>query len=189
MLDMAKVYGTIADQGIYSDLTSILKITDWKGQEIPLPAKNTKQVISPGIAFILSDILADNNARTPAFGSNSSLLIPGKTVAVKTGTSDNKRDNWTIGFTPDYVVTVWVGNNDNSPMDPKLTSGITGAAPIWSAIINKLLSQSNDKPFFPPDDIVTIQCFGRLEYFLKGTEPKGGCILPPSSKTPTPKKS
>lgn len=185
MVDMAKVYGTLANGGIRENLTPFLKITNYKGENIPLPQLNSKiQAIPPSIAFILSDILADNSARTPAFGPNSSLFIPGKTVAVKTGTSDNKRDNWTIGFTPSYVVAVWVGNNDNSPMNPRLTSGVTGAAPIWHDIMTKLLENKADQPFNKPDDLIAIFCRGKKEYFIKGTEPKVGCTpVPPLSPT------
>lgn len=189
MLDMAKVYGTIANGGLFTDLSPFLKIADWKGQEIPLPGKiPSRQAVSSGIAFILSDILSDNAARTPAFGSNSLLLIPGKTVAVKTGTSDNKRDNWTIGFTPDFVVTAWVGNNDNSPMDPRLASGVTGAAPIWHEVMALITEKLPDKPFSVPEDIIAIPCLGRNEYFIKGTEPKNGCskpLLPIVSQKPS----
>ncbi|MCL4338366.1 PBP1A family penicillin-binding protein [Patescibacteria group bacterium] len=182
MIDMTKVYGTLADNGIKHDLTPFLKIENYRGEILPSPiTDNETQAVSPGISFILSSILSDNNARIPAFGPNSSLVIPGKTVAVKTGTSDNKRDNWTIGYTPDYVVAAWVGNNDNSPMNPLLTSGITGAAPIWHDIMVNLLSNTPDKPFSPPSDIISIPCYGHIEYFIQGTEPKGGCILPPTN--------
>jgi len=82
------------------------------------------------VAYLLTDILKDNEARTPAFGSKSALVIPGHSeVAVKTGTSNNLRDNLTVGYTQDYLVAVWVGNNDNSPMS-HVVSGVTGAAPI-----------------------------------------------------------
>lgn len=173
MTDMAKVYGALANGGLRNDLTPILKVTDYKNEELPLPnIKKNITAVKPGVAFLLSEILSDNAARTPAFGPNSKLLIPGKTAAVKTGTSDNKRDNWTIGFTPDYVVVVWVGNNDNSPMHPTLTSGVTGAAPIWQEITSELLIDKPDKPFVPPDDITSLVCYGKKEYFITGTQPK-----------------
>ena len=188
MLDMSKVYGVIAAGGIKRELNPFLKITDYKGDTLPLPDnKNPVQAVSSGVSFILSSILSDNPARTPAFGSNSSLVIPGKTVAVKTGTSDNKRDNWTIGYTPQFVVTVWVGNNDNSPMNPQLTSGITGAAPIWHEVMTNLLQNKPDQPFLQTEDVNSIPCYGKREYFIKGSEPKGGCpTLIPLSPTPTP---
>ncbi|MEM3063125.1 MAG: hypothetical protein QW303_06260, partial [Nitrososphaerota archaeon] len=105
----------------------------------------------------------------------SPLYIPGQYVAVKTGTTDNKRDNWTIGYTSDYVVTVWVGNNDNSPMSPYLASGITGAAPIWNRIMTLLLANHPAKQPSIPSDIVERICFGRVEYFIRGTENSANC--------------
>jgi 1A family penicillin-binding protein len=176
MLDMAKVYATLANAGTRVDLIPFTKIENAKGETLALPLnKNTVQEIPPEVAFILSDILSDNNARTPAFGRNSSLLIPGKTVAVKTGTSDNKRDNWTIGYTPDYVTAVWVGNNDNSPMNPALTSGVTGAAPIWHDIMNTILKDTNNIPFSPPPGIITLRCSGKDEYFINNSQNVPGC--------------
>ncbi len=183
MLDMAKVYGSLANQGIKQELKPILSVTNYKGDKMPLPNnyKDSIKATSAEIAFIISSILSDNNARAPAFGLNSALVIPGKTVAVKTGTSDNKRDNWTIGYTPDFVVVVWVGNNDNSPMNPVLTSGVTGAAPIWHEVMANLLKDSQDKPFIQPSTVISIPCYGRREFFIAGTEPKGGCVMPISS--------
>ncbi|MBI2617676.1 penicillin-binding protein [Candidatus Gottesmanbacteria bacterium] len=189
MLDMAKVYGTLASGGSRFDPRPILKITNWKGEPINLPDQNNPiQALSPQTAYLLTHILSDNYARTPAFGPNSSLVIPGKTVAVKTGTSDNKRDNWTIGYTQDFVTVTWVGNNDNSPMDPKLTSGVTGAAPIWNEIMKNLLKDMKNNPFPIPSGIITIPCHGRQEVFVKGTEPKGGCA-PIPTYVPSPRPS
>lgn len=189
MLDMSRVYGTIANMGVRNELNPILKITDFRGNTLPNPFENKEiNAAPPGVAFIISSILSDNRARTPAFGDHSLLEIKGKTVAVKTGTSDNKRDNWTIGFTPDFLVTVWVGNNDNSPMDPRLSSGVTGAAPIWNNIMTALLADKPDKPFTPTSDVIGVKCYNRTEYFLIGTEPKRGCPKYSSvSPTPSPK--
>jgi penicillin-binding protein 1C len=190
MTDMATVYGTIANLGKRVDLDPLLKVTDHnddilyqKQDELP------NQVIDSGVAFIISNILADNNARSMEFGPNSLLNIPGHTVSVKTGTTDNKRDNWTIGFTPQDLVAVWVGNNDNSPMSPTLASGITGAAPIWNKIMTSLLpanaSNSIEKM---PDDVVIKKCQGKNEYFIKGTENTNDCnfIATPSGKVTPP---
>ena len=190
MLEMGQVFGTLANGGIHESLMPILEITDYTGRLIE---KNTpapgNQAVSLPVAWIMGNILADNTARMSAFGPNSSLVIPGKTVSVKTGTSNDKRDNWTIGFTPSIVVAVWVGNNDNSPMHPTLTSGITGAAPIWHDIMTEILKDKPDEVLPKPDSVVAIPCyFGKTEYFVKGTEPPGGrCApLPTSSPTPTP---
>jgi len=176
MLDLTTAFGTLANQGRRIDLNPILKITDAKGTilEEKKPTLGP-QVVDASIAYIISDILADTQTRSAAFGSNSVLDIPGHTVSVKTGTSDNKRDNWTIGYTNNYVVTVWVGNNDNSPMSQTLASGITGAAPIWNRIMTELLNKNPEiKPTMPPD-VIQRPCFGRMEYFIKGTENSVSC--------------
>jgi len=184
MTDMATVYGTIANLGKRVDLNPILKVTNYdtsvsyqKQEELP------NMVLDPGVSYILSNILADNNARTLEFGASSPLNIPGHTVSVKTGTTDNKRDNWTIGFTPQYLVATWVGNNDNSPMSRALASGITGAAPIWNQIMSSLLANMSNAPEQQPSDVVQKKCQGRNEYFIKGTENTPDCnfIATPSA--------
>ena len=189
MTDMAEVYGTLANGGERVDLNPILKITNYRGEVLEEKNDRRDRVIPESVAFIISNILSDNRSRSLEFGTNSPLSIPGHTVSVKTGTTDNKRDNWTIGFTKSLLVAVWVGNNDNSPMDPSLTSGITGAAPIWNRIITELLKDAKNEPFSPPSEIVQKPCFGRIEYFVKGTENSASCrplSLTPTSPTPAP---
>lgn len=190
MLEMATVYGTLANNGRTVSLTPILEITDYTGHVIEKAStKPGVQSVKPAAAWIISNILSDNVARTAAFGPNSSLVIPNKTVSVKTGTTNDKRDNWTIGYTPSVVVTVWVGNNDNSPMDPYLTSGITGASPIWRALMIEALKDKQDEIAPKPDDVITVPCyFGRSEYFIKGTQPNGSSCapVPQNSGSPTP---
>lgn len=200
MTDLATVYGVFANSGERVDLNPILKVEDAfgnvleekkdalpAGRQVESPAKQDlasqeKRVIDPGVAFIISDILADNAARSMAFGTHSPLYIPNHTVSVKTGTSDNKRDNWTIGYTKDHLVAVWVGNNDNSPMSPYLASGITGAAPIWNRIMTSLLNGKPDEKPIKPSNIIEKQCLGRIEYFLIGTENSVNCTPTPSPK-------
>ncbi len=186
MTDMATVYGTVANSGNKVDLDPILKITDYQGNLIyEKDGAEEKPVIDPGVAFIISNILSDNKARSLEFGTNSPLNIPNHIVSVKTGTSDNKRDNWTIGFTPSTLVAVWVGNNDNSPMSQTLASGITGAAPIWNKIMTGLLGNVSDAPLQVPGDVIQKPCLGRVEYFIKGTENLINCkILPTPSASP-----
>jgi len=133
---------------------------------------------------LISHILSDNNARIEVFGPNSFLKIPGKTVAVKTGTSDDKRDNWAVGFTKSIVIGVWVGNNDNSPMSPNIASGITGASPIWYYLMKKILEKYPDGIIEKPEKVKALQIDAflgglpkegfpvRSEYFIEGTEPK-----------------
>ena len=190
MLEMASVYGSLANMGKRQDMRPILQVTDYTGKvlEDHKPSRST-DAVKPEVAWILSHILSDNAARMAAFGSNSALVIPGYTVSVKTGTTNDKRDNWTIGFTPSYVAVVWVGNNDNSPMNPYLTSGVTGAAPIWHDIMVEILKGKPDEVNPKPDAIVSLPCyFGKVEYFVAGTEPPSGkCApIPTTSPTPTP---
>lgn len=190
LLDMATVYGTLANQGKRVDVSPILSITDFSGKVyFEKKESPSTQIIPEAVSFIMSDILSDNQARSPAFGLRSDLFIPEKSVAVKTGTTNDKRDNWTIGYTPSIVVGVWVGNNDNSPMDPLLSSGITGASPIWNQIMKEVLTDKPNEVFVKPDSVVSIPCGAKNEYFIKGTEPKGGCrpiASPGPSVSPSP---
>lgn len=188
MTDMATVYGVIANNGVRVDLNPILEIKDSTGKILEKNdfGKETP-VLNPGVAFLLTNILSDNNARTPAFGPSSQLNIPNRTVAVKTGTTQNMRDNWTIGYTPSRLVAVWVGNNNNTPMS-YVASGVTGASPIWRKIMDNLLANYPIEDFSKPDEIKevnicsitnSLSCDGcpsiRKEYFLSGTEPKYSC--------------
>ncbi|MCL5433013.1 MAG: PBP1A family penicillin-binding protein [Patescibacteria group bacterium] len=186
MLDMATVYGTLANKGKKIDLNPILKITDYKSNILEEKKETSgKTVLDEGIAFLIASILSDNQARSIEFGTNSPLNIQNKTVSVKTGTSDNKRDNWTIGYTPSYVVSVWVGNNDNSPMSQNLASGITGAAPIWNRIMTELLKNKPDEKYEIPFSVISKPCNGRIEYFIKGTENSVNCNWTLISPSPT----
>lgn len=199
MTDLTVVYGTLANLGNRIDLNPILEVKNYKGkilESYPSSAVRQTAVISPSVAYLLTNILADNSARTPAFGPHSWLNIVGHSrVAVKTGTTQNLRDNWTIGYTPDFVVAVWVGNNDNRPMS-YVASGVTGASPIWNKIMSYLLKNLPDREFPRPEDLKEVQicsstgtlpCNGcpviRNELFLPGTEPKTHCSFAP---TPTP---
>lgn len=190
MLDMARVFGTLANNGKRVTLTPILEVTDYAGNVLEKhTSRSGAQAVKPEVAWIISNILSDNTARMSAFGPNSSLVITNKTVSVKTGTTNEKRDNWTIGYTPSYLTAVWVGNNNNAPMNPYLTSGITGAAPIWHDIMTELLKNKADEVPASPSGIIAIPCYyGRTEYFVKGTDPPGGrCApIPTPSVTPSP---
>ena len=199
MTDMAEAFSVFANSGIRKDLVAILKVVDKNGRvllehkdpnlnrDIPsqLLLEGTR-VVSNETAFLISHILLDNNARSAAFGTGSSLVIPGHAVSVKTGTTDDLRDNWTIGFTPQYLAITWVGNNDNTPMNQSLVSGITGAAPIWNKIMQRVLEETSDIWPKQPDGIVGAQicsitgllppegeggCPTRFEYFIRGTVP------------------
>lgn len=172
MIDMMSVYGTLANLGVKKYPTPFIRVTDSNGNILEEYSTAAEQVLQEEIAYLITDILKDNKARTPAFGPNSLLNIPGYEVAVKTGTSDNKRDNWTFGYTPKFVVGVWVGNPDNSPMNPSLTSGVTGAAPIWNRIMRALLDGTKPLSFERPAGIVEKIVDGRKDLGLAGVIPK-----------------
>ncbi|MBI4079282.1 MAG: penicillin-binding protein [Candidatus Levybacteria bacterium] len=205
MVDMATVYGVLANGGVRVDINPILKVSDATGAmlEAKAPSKQNdlasgqalaneaivgRRVLDEGVAYIMSSILSDNQARALEFGINSPLTIPGKTVSVKTGTTDNKRDNWTFGYTPSAVVAVWVGNHDNSPMSQQLASGITGAAPIWNKLMQRVIANKPDEKQPVPANVVQKNCYGgKPEYFIKGTENSVNCrYQPPPSPTKQP---
>jgi membrane peptidoglycan carboxypeptidase len=182
--DEVTAYGVFANKGVKKDLVSVLKVTDSRGKKLfEYKDREGRRVFSEEIAFLISHILLDNNARSMAFGPSSYLNIPGRTVAVKTGTTDEKRDNWTIGYTPSFVVGVWVGNNNNEKMNPKIASGVTGASPIWHQLMVRALKGTSNEEFKKPDNVIAMQvdsmaggqeAYGqptRSEYFVKGTEP------------------
>ena len=189
MIDLAVAYGTLANLGLRVNLNPILEIKNYKGEIIESREENSKaqRALAANVAYLLTDILSDNQARTPAFGPSSLLNIKNHShVAVKTGTTQNLRDNWTVGYTPDYLVATWVGNNDNTPMS-YVASGITGASPIWNKTMTYLLKDIPDKEFNQPEDLKNIQvcsltntlpcngCPAKWELFLPGTEPKIHC--------------
>jgi len=186
LLDEVTAYSVFADQGIKHDPVFVLQVKDSKGDTLYQNKPGAGiPVLSKEVSFLISHILLDNNARSMEFGLNSWLVIPGRTVSVKTGTTDSKRDNWTTGFTSSYVVGVWVGNNDNSPMNPAIASGITGASPIWNRIMSAVLKGKADEQPQKPDNVDALQVdtLGsglpgdgkptRSEYFIKGTQPTG----------------
>ena len=151
-----------------------------------------ENVLDPRVAYIITDILRDNNARGPTFGLNSQLNIKNhKEVAVKTGTSNSMRDNIAIGYSQDYLVAVWVGNNDNSPMS-NIASGITGATPIFNKIMSNLLTNKESIEWNTPPGLVMkpvclyskkkdseeVTFYKYNEWFLDENIPKNICQNP-----------
>ena len=189
LLNLANVYATLSRGGIYKDVTAFRAVRDIYGYEIPnVIPEVEKKVLSPETSYIISNILSDNVARSAAFGPRSQLYIPNKTIAVKTGTTNDIRDNLTIGYTPTYTVAVWVGNNDNTRMNPYLASGLTGAAPIWNRITTTILQDMPDEPFFVPEGIIikVDEACKRTEVFNKSDPiPRRLCVI----KKKTTKKS
>ncbi len=155
LLEMTSAYSIFANNGLKVPPIAISRIEDHSGKEIfqyTQPA--SEQVIRPEHAYLITSILSDNEARTPAFGASSVLNLPFP-AAVKTGTTNDFRDNWTLGYTPDLAVGVWVGNADNSPMIN--STGLTGAAPIWSQFMQAaemLVSNNSPTPFSRPAGVI-----------------------------------
>ena len=137
LLDIVSAYGVFATQGLKVSPTTILKIEDSQGNIIEKTKKTQKRVLGKQTASLVNDILSDNKTRAPMFGSRSWLYFEDHQVSAKTGTTQDYRDGWTIGYTPKIVVGVWVGNNDNSPMYKK--PGVTVAGPIWHQFMEKVL--------------------------------------------------
>ena len=179
LLDLANVYTTLARKGAYAEPSQIISIRDGRGYEIfSKKAVYPKQIISEEVSYLMWHILSDNQARLPAFGIRNFLTVPGKQIAVKTGTTDQIKDNWTFGFTPSYTVGVWVGNNDNKPMNKYMASGLTGAAPIWNRIMSEVLSGKDNEVFEMPPGVFIKKDEGcdRTEVFIKGSNvPKSLC--------------
>lgn len=208
MLDMVQAYGIFPNLGKKVPLQPILKVLDHKSNVLfaspnPLLARHSPDmvgtkaanVLSSGVSYLINNILADNNARSLVFGPNSLLVIPNHTVSVKTGTTESKKDNWTVGYTKDFLTAVWIGNNDSSPMSPYLESGATGAAPIWHNIMVYLLKDQKNLLLEIPPDIVKIEicketglppcgpCTKVSEYYLVGTQPQVNCHFQPMRQT------
>ncbi|MCC7163945.1 MAG: transglycosylase domain-containing protein [Anaerolineae bacterium] len=198
LLDMTYAYGVLANGGVMAgqpipeqqrrtgyrklDPVSVLKVTDADGnvlEEYKQPS--TERIVSEQAAYLITDVLSDNAARAPAFGLNSVLKLS-RPAAVKTGTTSSWKDNWTLGYTPDYVTGVWVGNADNAEMEH--ISGITGAAPIWHDVMEYIHSNLPVAEFVEPPNLKriavclasgllpTAECPQSVrEVFIAGNEP------------------
>ncbi|PIR44624.1 MAG: penicillin-binding protein [Candidatus Vogelbacteria bacterium CG10_big_fil_rev_8_21_14_0_10_51_16] len=150
-LDLTIAYGVFANDGVRNSETTVIKVEDRFGAIIEEWQATPTRAITAESARQISDILTDNDARAPAFGSNSDLYIEGRDVAVKTGTTNNYRDMWIVGYTPDIALTVWAGNNDNTPMEKKVAGFVV--APIWRSTLNRILPLLPQRTFLEPDPI------------------------------------
>ena len=185
LLELAEVYSVIANMGVKNEIKSITEIKNYRDKILYQDKFDTSinKVLDPRVAFLLIDVLKDNIARSPAFGSSSMLVIPSHPeVAVKTGTSNDLKDNLTIGFNKDYLVAVWVGNNDGSSMN-RVASGITGAAPIWNKIMRSLLANEPFVDWIAPDGLIYKDCYSRKEWFLEERQLSCPKIIEPAAKT------
>jgi membrane peptidoglycan carboxypeptidase len=183
LLELTGAFAVFADKGIYKQPTPVIEVTDSKGNVIYKPSNTNNRALSEENAFIISDILSDDGARSEVFGPGSLLNIYGRQVAVKTGTTDDKRDNYAIGYTPSVVAGVWVGNNNNEAMNPYVASGISGASPIWNKFMTAYLKDTPVEKFEVPKTVKKIavdKLTGGLpyrdfetknEWFAQNTEP------------------
>lgn len=185
---MAHAYAAFANQGVQYDLLSVKQIDDKFGKKIFTGTTKSKQAISKEGAYLISNVLSDNATRSKIFGS--SLTVTGHTAAVKTGTTNDNRDAWTIGYNPQYVVGIWVGNNDNTAMR---SGGSDMAGPMWRNTMTKLLAGKADAKFAMPSSIVqreVCKSNGGLanksgantysEYFMAGALPTLSCQAEPT---------
>jgi len=156
LLELVSAYGVFATNGIYHSPQSILRVENAQGEVLEEYQDKSSVVLDKNVASLISDVLSDNKARTPLFGSRSFLYFEDQDVAGKTGTTDNKRDGWLIGYSPSVVVGVWSGNNDNSPME----KGSSISGPMWREIMNEALKNYPKERFDTPlikNDPLTIK--------------------------------
>ena len=150
LLDMTSAYSVFANEGVRHPYQSVLEVSNDAGDVLEKYEDKSFQVLDPSVTRTISSILSDNKARTPTFGANSILVVPGREVAVKTGTTNSNKDAWTIGYTPSASVGVWVGNNDNTPMKK---GGAALAGPIWNEVMTEAIKNTPAETFIKPDPI------------------------------------
>jgi 1A family penicillin-binding protein len=180
--ELTAAYGAFASGGFRVDPDAILEIRDFQGNTLYTPQPQPRvRVLDARVAWLISNILSDNDARIIGFGPNSILRLD-RSAAVKTGTTSNFHDNWTIGYTPDLVVGVWTGNTDYEPM--RDVNGLAGAAPIWHEFMRAALAGQPAQDFSQPGGLVQVEVcalsgllptdacpYQRLEWFIDGTQP------------------
>jgi len=153
LLDETAAYGVFADDGLKNEKTAILRIEDGQGKILEEFQSKPTSVLEPQVARLISDVLSDNEARAPIFGANSPLYLGNRPAAVKTGTTQEYRDAWTVGYTPSLVAGVWAGNNDNTPMS-RAGAGMAAAAPLWNAFMKKAYELKTNNQLSAPGAFV-----------------------------------
>jgi len=191
MIELSRAYASFANLGKRPVINPVLEIRDYENQLMYKKKEILEEVLDPGIAFLINDILSDDSARAPVFGRGSKLSIPEKKVAVKTGTTNSLKDNWCVGYTNKVLTAVWVGNSNGDSMS-QVASGISGATPIWRRVMDLVLSKKEfaESGWEKPEGVVekkictstgTLPCDGcgqvKNEYFLKSSEPTKHCVM------------
>lgn len=193
LVELTNVYATFANNGIKNEITLIKEIKDKDGKTIFKSKPQPKQVISAGVAYIISSILSDEQARAELFGNVLNTTVD---AAVKTGTGEDYKNAFTVGYTNDIAVGVWLGNNNSTPMGS--IAGSIGPAPVWRQLIEKFTPNGKKTVFVPPSDVVqaSICAYNGLlastsfkssaftEYFLRGTQPTRVCSIPRPTNKP-----
>lgn len=194
-LDLTGAYGVFANDGVRNPTVSILRIEDKDGNIIEQFTPHSEKIIPSEVARQITSILSDDVARTPEFGPHSALYFPGRDVAVKTGTTNDYRDVWTVGYTPNIAVGMWAGNNDNSPMAKNIAGLII--TPVWHAFMAEALKITPTENFIPPQKVdetvlpaplqgiwqggekyVIDRSSGKLATSLTPTEMRGTIVVP-----------
>ncbi len=181
LLELTSAYGVFAAEGMRHPPVTILSIKDKYNKTVVFKKPQANSVVDPRVAFIISSMLSDNKARAEIFGN---MLTISRPAAVKTGTTQSYRDGWTVGYTPSLAVGVWIGNNDNTPLQ-RIPASV-GAAPLWKNLMETFLATTPPEDFIVPADIASRNICrngglsfsnteGTTEYFLPGTEPTAYC--------------
>ncbi len=171
LLEHTSAFSGIANLGKYNPVSGVEKITDKTGKLLYQAVPENRPAINPQAAYMLIDILSDNDSRSYIFGKNNPLKFTDRKVAVKTGTTQNWRDGWTVGFTPQLTVGVWVGNNDGTYLRNGADS-IVSAAPLWRGFMDKVLANLPAEDFPEPDGIARLAINQKTGKIIQG-KPKG----------------
>lgn len=167
LVDMVSAYGVFANDGVLAKPSFILSVSDKNGVVLEKYEKDEQRIMEPQIARLISDILSDNSSRSQVFGFNSPLNIPGRQVAAKTGTTQENKDGWLVGYSPTLTAGVWTGNNDNTPMTRR-GAGVSAAGPMWQEFMTRALADSPVEQFSRPDPVVSEKIILNGSYLDRG---------------------
>lgn len=172
LVDIVSAYGVFANDGLRAEANFLLRVEDANGNILEEYKPKEDQVLDPQVARMINNILSDNQARTPVFGPNSSLYFPGRPVAAKTGTTQENRDGWAIGYTPSLAVGIWTGNNDNTPMTRE-GAGVSAAGPMFHEFITRALANTPVENFIEPAPMTTDKIMLNGSYIQPTSNPDG----------------
>ena len=170
LVDLVSAYGVFANEGMRSPWSFIQRVESSNGQVLEEKNNKPERVLDPQIARLINNMLSDNTARAPVFGYSSSLYFPGRDVAAKTGTTQENRDAWVVGYAPSLVAGVWTGNNKNESMT-KEGAGISASGPMWHEFMVKALSTMPNEKFTNPDPVTAnkVMLDGNYTYLQDGS--------------------